>query len=70
MADGLAEGHYYRFGHPYPGVGPLPPADLPAGLLIASVEDMTHYLVAQLNDGRYRSASVLSPQGIAALHPR
>jgi len=68
IADGLAEGHYYRFGHPVPGVGPLPPADLPAGLLMASVEDMTHYLVAQLNGGRYRSASVLSPEGIAALH--
>jgi len=68
MADGLAEGHYYMFGHPFPGVGPLPPSDLPAGLLIASVEGMTHYLIAQLNNGRYRSASVLSPQGIAALH--
>jgi len=68
MADGLAEGHYYRFGHPFPGVGPLPPANLPSGLLMASVEDMTHYLVAQLNDGCYRSASVLSAQGIAALH--
>jgi len=68
MADGLAEGHYYMFGHPFPGVGPLPPSDLPAGLLIASVEDMTHYLIAQLNNGRYRSASVLSPQGISALH--
>jgi len=68
MADGLAEGHYYRFGYPFPGVGPLPPADLPAGLLIASVEDMTHYLVAQLNDGRYQSASILSSNGIAVLH--
>jgi len=68
MADGLAEGHSYRFGHPVAGVGPLPPANLPAGLLMASAEDMTHYLVAQLNGGRYRAASVLSPEGIAALH--
>jgi len=68
MADGLAEGHYYRFGRPYPGVGPLPPANLPSGLLMASVEDMSHYLIAQLNDGRYQSTSILSPQGIATLH--
>jgi len=68
LADGLAEGHYYMFGHPFPGVGPLPPSDLPSGLLMASVEDMTHYLVAHLNEGRYRSESILSPRGIAALH--
>ena len=29
---------------------------------------MTHYLIAQLNGGRYRKASVLSPAGVRALH--
>ena len=29
---------------------------------------MTHYLIAQLNNGRYRSASVLSPTGVDELH--
>ena len=29
---------------------------------------MTHYLIAQLNNGRYRSASVLSPTGVEELH--
>jgi len=68
LADGLAEGYYYCLGYPRPGVGPLPPANLPTGLLIASVEDMVHYLIAQLNDGRYHNESILSPQGMATLH--
>jgi hypothetical protein len=29
---------------------------------------MTHYLIAQLNGGRYAGAAVLSPAGIATLH--
>ena len=33
-----------------------------------SAEDFGHYLIAQLNDGVYREATILSPAGIAALH--
>jgi len=29
---------------------------------------MTHYLIAQLNSGRYADSSVLSPEGVAAMH--
>lgn len=68
LADDLSEGHYYRFGHAFAGVGPLPPADLPSGLLMSSIEDMTHYVIVHLNDGQYRDKSILSPQGIAELH--
>jgi hypothetical protein len=35
---------------------------------IASVEDLAHYAVAQLNGGRYGDRSILSPQGMAELH--
>ena len=41
---------------------------MPAGYLISDAEDMTHYLVAQLNNGRYRSTSILSPTGMDELH--
>jgi CubicO group peptidase (beta-lactamase class C family) len=68
VADGLAEGHSYMFGHAFVVEGPRPPAQLPSGYLIASVEDMTHYAIAQLNDGRYGEPSILSPQGMAELH--
>jgi hypothetical protein len=41
---------------------------VPAGFLSSSAEDMTHYLVAQMNGGRFGSATVLSPTGIATMH--
>ena len=41
---------------------------VPAGYLIASAEDMTHYMVSQLNGGQYEGTSVLSSGGIGELH--
>jgi hypothetical protein len=68
LADGLAEGHSYMFGRIYATEDLLPPVNLPAGGLIVSVEDMAHYAIAQLNDGRYGNTAILSEQGIAKLH--
>jgi CubicO group peptidase (beta-lactamase class C family) len=68
QSDGLATGYHYWFGVPAAMATPFPRGTLPSGYLIASVEDMSHYLIAQLNDGRYRDATVLSAPGIAALH--
>jgi CubicO group peptidase (beta-lactamase class C family) len=65
---GLATGHNYWFGRPRFAHEPYNRGLIPAGYLISSAEDMTHYLIAQLNDGRYRRAAVLSPAGIAELH--
>jgi hypothetical protein len=41
---------------------------LPAGYLSSSAEDLAHYLIAQMNGGRFGSATVLSPTGIATMH--
>jgi len=68
VADGLAEGHIYMFGQVFRNEGPHPPVYLPAGALITSVEDMTHYMIAQLNDGRYGENHILSPRGTDELH--
>jgi CubicO group peptidase (beta-lactamase class C family) len=68
LADGLAEGHHYMFGHAFEREYAVPPSGVPEGYLIASVEDMTHYAIAHLNDGRYGDTSILSAQGIAELH--
>jgi CubicO group peptidase (beta-lactamase class C family) len=68
--NGLATGYKFWFGRP----GPVPidapynRAAAPEGLISASAEDMTHYLIAQLGGGRYEGAAVLSPTGIATLH--
>lgn len=67
-ADGMSEGHYFLLRHAIPRQGVFPPAYLPTGLLICSVEDMTHYAIAHLQGGRYRNASVLSAAGVAELH--
>ena len=53
---------------PSDGSRPCRPSTFPQGYLIASVEDMTHYAIAHLNDGRYGDTSILSAQGIAELH--
>ena len=67
--NGLAVGHRYWFGHPFPAPNlPIPPGSLPAGQLISSAEDMAHYLIAHLNGGRYGDVQILSGAGIDELH--
>jgi CubicO group peptidase (beta-lactamase class C family) len=66
--QGLAAGYHYRFGFPAPADLPYNRGLLPAGYLISSAEDMTHYLIAQLNDGRYAGTTVISSAGMAEMH--
>ena len=65
---GLATGYHYWFGRPRAADLPYNRGLVPAGYLISDAEDMSHYLIAQLNNGRYGSASVLSPEGVDELH--
>ncbi len=65
---GLAAGYRWWFGFPAPVTLPYASNDLPAGYIISSAEDMAHYLIAQMNGGRYGENSVLSAQGIALTH--
>jgi CubicO group peptidase (beta-lactamase class C family) len=66
---GLAEGYHWWF-----GLGPLPAheqyiqSNLPSAFLASTAVDLSHYLVAQMNGGRYGSAQVLSADGIARMH--
>ena len=41
---------------------------MPSSYLISSAEDVTHFLISQLNGGTYDAASVLSPAGVTAMH--
>lgn len=64
----LATGYRSWFGFPVPYTRWYAHATLPSGDLISTAEDMTHYLLAQLNGGRYGGQQILSAQGINTMH--
>ena len=67
--DNLAIGHRHWFSLPFPVLDmPIPRGSLPSGQLISSAEDMAHYLIANLNGGRFGGKQILSEEGIAELH--
>jgi len=67
-AHGAATGYRYWFGVPLPGEMASDRGSLPAGGQVsASVEDVAHFLIAQLNGGRFGTTSILSAQGIAEM---
>jgi CubicO group peptidase (beta-lactamase class C family) len=68
-ANGLAVGHTYFFGSPRVSAdAPYARRHMPAGFLISSAEDLGHYLIAQLNQGRYGEEQILSPEYVALMH--
>lgn len=67
IQHGMATGHRWWFGFPIPTRLPFNRSNLPAGFVISSAEDMAHFLIAQLNGGRYRGTSVLSSESIALM---
>jgi len=66
---GLAEGHRILFGRPVaaPHLRFIR-GEVPAAYLCSSAEDMAHWLIAQLNEGRFDGKSVLSSEGMSVLH--
>lgn len=67
--NGLATGHQYWFWLPIARKNlPVPVGSLPSGQLISTSEDMAHYMIALLNEGRYGDAQILSGAGIAEMH--
>lgn len=69
-ANGMSTGFYPFLGLPIPFDRWIPytVAIRPSAGLIASGEDMSHYLIAHLNGGQYQGAQILSPAGIETLH--
>jgi len=64
----IATGYRYWFFWPVAFDAPYPRRMTPSGFLISSAEDISHYLVAQLNGGAYGNNQLLSPEGIVTLH--
>ncbi len=67
QADGLSDGHIIMFGRVFRDGRVRSPAALPTGFLMVSAEDLSHFALAQLNEGRYDESSILSPKGIAEM---
>lgn len=68
MQRGMARGHRYWFGFPRPVVPPHEADRLPTAALIASAEDLGHFLSMQLGRGQYGGNALLSPDGVARMH--
>ena len=64
----MASGYRWWYGIPFPDNFPYNRSELPAGYIFSSAEDMAHFLIAQMNSGKYRNARVLSPEGITLTH--
>ncbi|MEO7612186.1 MAG: serine hydrolase domain-containing protein [Gemmatimonadales bacterium] len=67
-ATGLSRGHVYALGFPVATDLPYEYDRLPTAALIASAGDLAHFLVAQLNGGRYANRSVLSESSMTVMH--
>lgn len=68
MRQGMSRGHRYWFGFPVATVLPYEDDRIPTAAVIASGEDLGHFLIAQLNAGRYGGAEVLAPEAVAEMH--
>jgi CubicO group peptidase (beta-lactamase class C family) len=66
--NGLATGYLYWFFFPRAAELPFNRGSLPQGYIISTAEDMSHYLVAQLNGGRYGDVQIVSVAGIGEMH--
>jgi len=64
----LAQGYLYWWGIPKPANLIYNRAGMPSGYLVSSAEDLSHYMIAQLNGGQFNDVAILSPQGIDTTH--
>jgi CubicO group peptidase (beta-lactamase class C family) len=69
-AGGATRGYYPFFGIPvlYDRTMPYSRAVTPWAGIFSSAEDLGHYLIAHLNEGRYGDQAILTPEGVRELH--
>lgn len=68
MRDGMSRGHRYWFGFPVATILPHEGDRLPTASIMASAEDLGHFMIAQLNAGRYQGVEVLSADAVVEMH--
>ncbi|MEW6029219.1 MAG: serine hydrolase domain-containing protein [Chloroflexota bacterium] len=71
-AGNMTRGYYPFFGvtTAYDHLMPYSRIVKPSAGLFSSAEDLTHFLIAHLNQGQYQGNSILSEEGITTLHTR
>jgi CubicO group peptidase (beta-lactamase class C family) len=67
-ATDLAQGYRTWFGVPVPYGTTVITGAVPAAGIASTAADMTHYLIAQLNRGRYDGEQVVSARSVAVMH--
>jgi CubicO group peptidase (beta-lactamase class C family) len=67
VAVDLAQGHAQAFGFALCRSQAFDPGALSSGYLISTAEDLGHYLIALLNDGRYGNRQVVQPATLTQL---
>jgi CubicO group peptidase (beta-lactamase class C family) len=65
---GLTSGYVTLFGLRMPLTEQVSPPLVPAGYIVSSASDMTHYLIAQMNGGVYNGTRIVSAQAVAEMH--
>jgi CubicO group peptidase (beta-lactamase class C family) len=68
QAAGLAQGHIAVFGYPVPRRQVFLNYDVPAGFILSTAEDMSHFLIPHLEGGVYRGRQILLPHSIELMH--
>jgi CubicO group peptidase (beta-lactamase class C family) len=66
--NGLAPGYRTWFGFNLPNKLPFQKEYLPVGYLISSAEDMSHFLIAQMDEGSFQNQAVVSKSSIDQMH--
>jgi CubicO group peptidase (beta-lactamase class C family) len=67
QAAGMAQGYQFIFGVSVPTHYSYNASQLPSGYMISSAEDMSHFLISQLNDGQYDDRRLLVAETVAAM---
>ncbi|MHC0037668.1 serine hydrolase domain-containing protein [Pseudoneobacillus sp. C159] len=66
--NGLASGYRTWFGLNIANELPYNKNNLPSGFLISSTEDMSHFLIAQMNHGQYLNQTLISNSSLEEMH--
>ncbi len=67
QSAGMAQGYQILYGISVPAHYAYNPSQLPSGSMISSAEDMGHFLISQLNEGRYGDENLLAAESVTSM---